>query len=123
MRRGSTLAVVLALYLALGSLLTAAAGVALASLSAASREYRRSQALALAEAAIEEARAGLAPHNWRALGVGRYLWSAEDRPAGRVVRAVGEAPQVGGAPVRRTVTAVLQRRGAAWRIVSWEDGA
>ena len=56
MRRGSTLAVVLALYLALGSLLTAAAGVALTSLSAASREYRRSQALALAEADFEKYR-------------------------------------------------------------------
>jgi hypothetical protein len=114
-RRGTTLALVLALYLALGSILLGAVTLAGASRAAAERDYRRSQALALAEAGIAEAQARQAPHGARPLGAGTYSWSATD---GRIT-ARGEVPSTSGATVTRTVTAVLTPGG---RITSWEEG-
>ena len=70
-RRGGAPALVLCLFLALGSVLLGATTLAAASNSAAERDYRRSQALALAEAGIAEARAGVAQHGERPLGIDR----------------------------------------------------
>ena len=96
------------------SVLLGAVALAAASNSAAERDYRRSQALALAEAGVAEARAGERPHGPRALGHGRYAWRRE---AGLII-ARGEVEAVNGAWVTRTVRARL----AGSKIVAWEEG-
>ncbi|MFN3648270.1 MAG: hypothetical protein ACK47B_01715 [Armatimonadota bacterium] len=122
-RRGGTLALVLALYLALGAVLLGAVSLAAASAGAAERDYRRSQALALAEAGLAEAIAGAEPHQSRPLGLGRYAWSVQPQDPGRLVTARGEVESVSGAVVTRTVRALLARSGPGWKIVSWEEGS
>ncbi len=114
LRRGGTLALVLCLYLALGSILLGAVTVAVAAQGAAEREYRRSQALALAEAGIAEARSGRLGHGWKALGSGRYTWSRN----GAIVTARGEVIGAAG-PITRTVRVKL---GPGGSVSAWEEG-
>ncbi len=121
-RRGGTLALVLRLYLALGSVLLGALTMAATANSAAEREYRRSQALTLAEAGIAEAAAGVSPHGSRSLGAGTYSWSASRSRGGMLVAARGEVRSVSGATVTRTVRARLVRAGGRWRVRAWEEG-
>jgi hypothetical protein len=117
-RRGSTLAMVLGLFLALGSVLGAAVTLAAVSAGAAEREYRRSQALALAEAGVAEALAGGAPHGPRALGDGTYEWRADPAGGGRRVIAVGRVASGRGREVAREVRALVAGR----RILEWREG-
>lgn len=117
-RRGGTLALVLCLFLALGAVLMGAVGLAASSSNAAEREYRRSQALALAEAGVAEARSGGKPHADKPLGEGTYAWSAQPSQGGRLIIARGEVTSASGARVTRTVRALL----AGNRIRAWEEG-
>ena len=105
-RRGSTLALVLCLYLSLGAILGGAVTMAATASHTGERDYRRSQALALAEAGVAEARANSAPHGDRPLGEGAYSWSATPSSAGRLVVAKGAVRSVSGATVTRTVGSV-----------------
>jgi hypothetical protein len=121
-RRGGAPALILALFLALGSVLLGAVTVAAASNAAAEREYRRSQALALAEAGIAEARAGLPSHGPKDLGAGKYGWTADGPGGERLITARGEVASVSGAIVTRTVRARLKRARTGWTIRAWEEG-
>lgn len=122
-RRGSTLALVLCLYLALGAILGGAVTMAATASQAGERDYRRSQALALAEAGVAEARANAAPHGTRPLGGGTYSWSDDaTRPGERLIVARGSARSASGAEVTRTVRARLRKAGANWSIQAWEEG-
>lgn len=125
-RRGGTPALVLCLFLALGSVLLAAATFAAAANAAAERDYCRSQALALAEAGIAEARVGAEPHGPRPLGRGVYSWSeppaSGDSGSGdRTIVARGEVVSASGARVTRTVRATLQPTPPVARIIRWEE--
>ena len=120
-RRGGTLALVLCLYLALGTVLLGALTMAATASSAAEREYRRSQALALAEAGVAAARAGGPGHGRRPLGEGVYSWSAA-RAGGMQITARGEVTAASGTVVTRTVRARLVRSGNGWRVRAWEEG-
>jgi hypothetical protein len=113
---------VLCLYLALGSVMLAAIGLSAGTNAAAERDYRRSQALGLAEAGVAEARSGAAPHGLRPLGEGGYSWSAGSSAGGRLVVAHGEVTSVSGARVTRTVRALLARSGRGWSVRAWEEG-
>lgn len=117
-RGGSSLAMVLCLFLALGSVLLGAVTLAATSNSAADRDYRRSQALALAEAGLVEARSGGKPHGPQPLGEGLYAWSSQPGNGGRLIIARGEVDSVQGVRVTRTVRALL----AGGRIRAWEEG-
>lgn len=121
-RRGSTLALVLCLYLGLGAILGGAVTMAASASQAGERDYRRSQALALAEAGVAEARVDAAAHGKRPLGEGSYAWSDSTSSEGRLVVARGEVTSVSGATVTRTVRALLHRSGRGWSIQSWEEG-
>jgi hypothetical protein len=121
-RRGSTLALVLCLYLALGAILGGAVTMAATASHAGERDYRRSQALALAEAGIAEARVNAAPHGERSLGEGTYSWSATAAKGDRLVTARGAVTAASGATVTRTVRARLQKAGNGWSIQAWEEG-
>ena len=121
-RRGGALILVLCLYLALASVLLAAVTLAATANAAAERDYCRSRALALAEAGITEARAGVAPHGERPLGQGTYSWSASAVGGGRRVLARGEVVSASGARVGRTVHVLLARSGSGWSIRAWEEG-
>ena len=121
-RRGATLALVLCLFLAMGTVLLGALGMAASAASAAEREYRRSQALALAEAGIAEATAGAPPQGARPLGDGIYSWSSAPSGNGLRVTARGQVTSAAGAPVTRTVRALLTRSGDAWKVQAWEEG-
>lgn len=121
-RRGSTLALVLCLYLALGAILGGAITMAATASHTGERDYRRSQALALAEAGVAEARANSAPHGDRLLGEGSYSWSAASSSEGRLVVAKGAVHSVSGATVTRTVRALLRKSGSGWSIQAWEEG-
>lgn len=117
-RRGGTLAMVLCLFLALGAVLLGAVTLAATSNGAAERDYRRSQAQALAEAAVSEARSGGKPHGPQPLGEGLYSWSASSNAGGRLITARGEVTSVNGARVTRTVRALL----AGDQVRAWEEG-
>ena len=121
-RRGSTLALVLCLYLSLGAILGGAVTMAATASHTGERDYRRSQALALAEAGVAEARANSAAHGDRPLGEGTYSWSATPRSEGRLVVAKGAVRSVSGATVTRTVRALLRKSGSGWSIQAWEEG-
>lgn len=121
-RRGGAPVLVLALYLALGSILVGAVTLAATANAAAERDYRRSQARCLAEAGIAEAIAGLAPHGERRLGAGFYAWSEAPAAGGRLVTARGEVIGAGGIRVTRTIRALLARSGARWQVRTWEEG-
>ena len=120
-RRGSTLALVACLFLALSAVLLGAATVCTASAHAADREYRRSEALALAEAGVAEARAGEAPHPLHALGSGSYAWSVAESGKDRLVTASGTVSSPSGVPVTRTVRARLAPAGGKGQILAWEE--
>lgn len=122
LRRGAVPALVLCLFLALGSILAGAVALAATSSAAAERDYRRSQALALAEAGLTEARAGLPPHGGRPLGEGTYSWSAAFREGGRLIIARGEVTSASGARITRSIRALLARDGAGRKVRSWEEG-
>ena len=122
MRRGGAPALVLCLYLALGSVLLAAVSLAAMSNAAAERDYRRSQAVALAEAGVAEARVGGKPHDLKTLGAGRYAWTAEPANGGQRIRARGEVLSAAGAVVTRSVTVLLLPDGKWGRIAVWEEG-
>lgn len=113
---------VLCLYLALGSVLLAAVSLAAMSNSAAERDYRRSQALALAEAGVAEARAGGTPHDLQPLGAGRYAWSVQPASGGRRIVARGEILSAAGTRITRRVTVLLLPEGKWGRIATWEEG-
>jgi pantoate kinase len=119
-RRGTTLILVLCLWIGLGATLSGALAVAGATSAASEREYRRSQALALAEAAVEEARAGLGDHPWSALGSGEYALTSSSAPgvAHRVI-ARGRVISASGVVVSRTVYAALDQQG---RVLTWKEG-
>ena len=124
-RRGSSLALVLGLYLALGTILLGAVSLAAATAAAAERDYCRSQALALAEAGISEACARSAGKTGRGggeLGPGRYSWSCSPQGAALRVVARGEVTAASGATVTRTVRALLARSGRRWQVRTWEEG-
>lgn len=121
-RRGGTIALVLCLYLALGSILLGAVTLAAAANAAAEREYRRSQAHALAEAGVTEALAGGAPHGDRPLGSGSYAWSREPGTRDPLIVARGRVESASGAPVTREIRARLSAEGRGSRIVAWEEG-
>lgn len=121
-RRGGTLALVLCLYLALGAILGGAVTMAATASHAGERDYRRSQALALAEAGIAEARVNAAPHGERPLGEGTYSWSATDASGDRLVTARGVVTAASGATISRTVRARLRKAGSGWSIQAWEEG-
>ena len=120
-RRGSTLAIVLCLYLALGSMLLGAVAIAATATSAGERDYRRSQALALAEAGVAEARAGAAAHGPRTLGGGSYTWSETTTPAGRRITARGEIRGANDTVISRRVTALLAPSGSGWSVRAWRE--
>lgn len=122
LRRGGTLALVLCLFLALGSVLMGAVALAAASNAAAERDYRRSQALALAEAGIAEAEAGLPPHTDRPLGVGSYGWSSQTSGGELRVTGWGSVTSASGAAVTRKVRVALVRAGSGWSVRAREDG-
>jgi hypothetical protein len=122
LRRGGTPALVLCLYLALGSILLGAVAVAAAANGAAEREYRRSQALALAEAGVAEAMVGEAPYGGQTLGTGQYSWSSIPTATGRLVTARGQTVSASGVTVTRTVRAVIAGSGAGAKIRAWEEG-
>jgi hypothetical protein len=122
-RRGSTLALVLCLYLALGAILGGAVTMAATASHAGERDYRRSQALALAEAGIAEARVNVAPHGERPLGDGTYSWSATTSSGERLITARGAVTAASGTRVTRTVRARLRKAGSGWSIQAWEEGA
>jgi hypothetical protein len=118
-RRGAaTLALVLCLFLALGAIMLGAVTVATSAGAASEREYRRTQAQALAEAAVAEAQSGGKPHAAMPLADGTYSWSAQPAPGGRLITARGEVESVNGARITRTVRAVLSGR----RVKAWEEG-
>ncbi|MBM3457342.1 MAG: hypothetical protein FJX77_02235 [Armatimonadetes bacterium] len=119
-RRGAATALVLALYLFLVALLGGAVTVAAASAAAAEREYRRSQALALAEAGVEEARWLLRPHDLVPLGSGRYAWAVRQEGESREIEARGEVQGASGARVTRSVRVRLGP-GKPARILSWRE--
>jgi hypothetical protein len=121
LRRGGTLALVLCLFLALGAVLLGVLTMAAAATGASEREYRRSQALALAEAGVAEALAGRPPHGEQPLGPGSYSWSAEGGEESRRVTARGRVASVSGASVTRTVRARLARRSDRWQVRAWEE--
>jgi hypothetical protein len=121
-RRGSTLALVLCLYLALGAILGGAVTMAATASHAGERDYRRSQALALAEAGVAEARADAEPHGARPLGEGDYAWSAAPSGDGRLVTAHGSVRSTSGARVTRTVRVLLRRSSGGWSVEAWEEG-
>lgn len=121
-RRGGTLALVLCLFLALGSVLLGAVTLAAASNAAAEREYRRSQALALADAGIAEAEAGLPAHGERSLGAGSYSWSSRMEGGELRVTAHGTMTSATGAPVTRTVRMALVRSEGGWSVRAREEG-
>lgn len=121
-RRGSTLALVLCLYLALGAILGGAVTMAATAGRAGERDYRRSQALALAEAGVAEARADASPHSDRPLGQGTYAWSVSPGNGGRLVISHGAVPSVSGTSVTRTVRARLRKTSGGWAIQAWEEG-
>ena len=120
-RRGSTLAIVLCLYLALGSVLLGAVAIAATATSAGERDYRRSQALALAEAGVAEARAGAAAHGLQTLGDGSYAWDESITPTGRRVTARGEIRAANGALISRRVTVLFVRSGSGWSVRAWRE--
>ncbi len=117
-RRGATLALVVGLYMALVAMLLGAVTVAVAGHAAASREYLRSQARWLAEAGIEEFRAGAAPHAARPLGAGRYGWSVAADGRGQVVTATGEAASGSGLVIRCRLLVRVSPTGV---IQAWEE--
>lgn len=117
-RGASTFALVFCLFLALGAILLGAVTVAATGNAAAEREYRRSQAQALAEAGVAEAQNGGKPHGSLPLGDGTYSWSEQSAPGGRLVTARGQVQSVSGATVTRTVRALLAGR----KVKAWEEG-
>ena len=121
-RRGSTLTLVLCLYLAMGAILLGALTVATAARAAAERDLRRSQALALAEAGVAEAQADTAPHEARPLGEGTYRWNARADGSVRLVTAQGSVVSTSGAVITRTVRARLAPAGSGWKVQTWEEG-
>lgn len=121
-RRGGTLALVLCLFLALGSVLLGAVALAAASNAAAERDYRRSQALALAEAGVAEAEAGLPSHNDRPLGVGSYGWSSQNSGGELRVTGWGSVTSASGAAITRRVRVALVRTGGGWNVRAREEG-
>jgi len=121
-RRGSTLALVLCLYLALGAILGGAITMAATASQAGERDYRRLQALALAEAGVAEARADASPHGNRALGEGTYAWSAAPSASGRLVTAHGSVRSTSGTEITRTVRALLRKTSSGWSVQAWEEG-
>lgn len=121
-RRGGTLALVLCLFLALTSVLLGAVTLSATANSAAERDYRRSQALALAEAAVAEARAGQPAHGEKPLGAGTYSWSETRGSGGRLITARGAVTAVSGARITRTVRTLLVRSGGGWKVSAWEEG-
>ncbi|MGV3724687.1 MAG: hypothetical protein ACO1SX_27635 [Actinomycetota bacterium] len=121
-RRGSTLSLVLCLYLALGSVLLGAVTMAATAGKAGERDYRRSQALALAEAGLAEARAGAAPHAARPLGDGSYSWSATQSGGDRIITARGEVVSPTSGAVTRPIRVRATGSGAAWKVKAWEEG-
>jgi len=120
--RGSTLSLVLCLYLALGSVLLGAVTMAATATRAGERDYRRSQALALAEAGVAEARAGLQPHASQPLGEGTYSWSVSASGSDRLIVARGEVLSPGSGPVTRTIRVRASAPGAGWKVKAWEEG-
>lgn len=121
-RRGGTLALVLCLFLALGSVLMGAVALAAAANAAAERDYRRSQALALAEAGIAEAEARLPPHGDRPLGAGSYGWSSLGSGGELQVTGWGTVTSAAGAAVTRKVRVALVRAGGGWAVRAREEG-
>jgi hypothetical protein len=118
-RRGAaTLALVLGLFLALGAIMLGAVTVASMAGASSEREYRRTQAQALAEAAIAEAQTGVKPHAALTLAEGTYSWSEQWTPGGRLITARGEVESVSGARITRTIHAVLSGR----KVKAWEEG-
>lgn len=118
-RRGaSAFALVFCLFLALGAILMGAVTVAATSNAAAEREYRRSQAQALAEAGVAEARSGGKPHGPVSLGEGAYSWSEQRTSGGRLVVARGEVESASGARITRTIRALL----SGGKVKAWEEG-
>ena len=120
-RRGTAPILVLCLYLVLASLLMGAVTVAASTRSAVERDYRRSQALALAQAGVAEAIAREQPHGPRPLGPGTYSWS-EPTGGGRLVIARGSvlSPTLG--EVTSTLKVHLTAAGDDWGIATWEEG-
>lgn len=121
-RRGSTLALVLCLYLALGSVLMGAVTMATTAHRAGERDYCRSQALALAEAGVAEARAGALPHGPKPLGAGTYSWTITPPSDERLIVARGEVISASGATITRTVRVRASGSGRNWKVKAWEEG-
>jgi hypothetical protein len=96
--------------------------LAAASNAAAERDYRRSQALALAEAGIAEAEAGLPPHADRPLGTGSYGWSSQQSGTELRVTGWGTVTSAAGAQVTRKVRVALVRGGGGWSVRAREEG-
>jgi hypothetical protein len=109
------------LTIALGTLAVVAAGAA-----SVERDYRSSQALALAEAGLAAARAeaasgGALKAGSRPLDTGTAEWTAANRSGSWEVTARGTVTRPGGTPIVRTVRATLRREGGRWALADWQE--
>lgn len=119
-RRGTAPILVLCLYLVLASMLLGAVTVAASTRSAVERDYRRSQALALAEAGLAEALMREPAHGERPLGQGTYSWTGDAMQGSVTARGTVLSPTLG--KVTRTLRARIIAAGGDYVPVSREEG-
>jgi Tfp pilus assembly protein PilX len=126
-RRGSGIALVLLLVFSLFVLVASTLAVVAASAAAVERDYRGSQALALAEAGLAagtaQVRRGAASPSagTRDFAEGESRWRARRGGAGWRVEATGTVVSPRGLTLARTVRAELVRRHGRWEVTHWRE--
>jgi hypothetical protein len=128
-RRGGGIALIFVLMFALLTIALGTLAVVAASAAAVERDYRSSQALALAEGGLAAARAtvpraGAAAgfRKSRVLEQGVVEWDCTDRGTGSwevVARGIVTTPR--GVTIVRAVRAELRRDHGQWTIASWRE--
>jgi len=124
LRRGGAVLLALLVMFALLSVALTALSVVAASAAAVEREYRSSQALALAEAGLAMAKSGAgnpASAGARRFEEGEASWTRAPRRGGWEVQAVGVVSTPTGRKIRRAVRADLERRHGRWVVLNWRE--
>lgn len=126
-RRGGGIALVILVLFALLVLASTALALVAATATVVEREYRGSQALALAEAGLAAATARVGRGGAAELGgsqrfeEGQNRWQATRRGGRWAVAATGTVVTPRGITLERTVRADLVRRSGRWTITHWRE--
>jgi hypothetical protein len=126
LRRGGGIALVFLLMFAILTVALTTLAVVASGAASVERDYRSSQALALAEAGLASARAETAAGGSQNSGSRRFdegtcEWTRAPGHGGWELTARGTVVTPRGITLVRTVRATLRREGSRWTLADWHE--